>query len=374
VIRLLLLIALLLPGLALAGDDVPSPDGETSDSKGDEDASPADGDVPAPDGAPAPSAPDPLPSAEGGVPGPDGQDGAAADPSFPAEDGATPAPHEASEPFAADEGAAPPPVAPAEPFPSEPGDPPSADQPEAEEEAVPASPLAQPSPALFEEGNKLFAQLQFDAAVVYFEEVLRRDPEDSNARNRLVESLRALEREEDAVAVLEGAVPLGEPTPFAEPEPEEEERSRNPRGDRRFSAGIGLGGSSVGLGAWAEFRPHWIAAISGGFGALVLVQDARTSGIGSGFLGVDFLPLPFYISPVVGVGVAAIFGDAVWRTDSFTKPWVTGTDIRLLPYLNLGARLDLGRMQMQAGVWLVPTGQRSTPLVPVPGARIGLHF
>lgn len=356
-LRIALFCLLALPGLAWADEAVPSPDGEppATDDEGDSDAAPADGEapaspestVPSPDGEPAPADPpaEPLPAAAGDVPPPEG----------------------AVDPFPAEPGDAPPPAVPATA---------EADAAETEgDEAVASSPLARPTTELYDEAQLRFAQLEFEVAASYFEEVLRREPEHVNARNFLVECLVAMDRQEDAVAMRDGAAPAGEatPVPGAEPEPTSP-RSRNPRADRKFSAGLGLGGASVGLGAWAEFRPVWAVAISGGFGGLALVQDATASGIAGVSLGADFVPVPYYISPVVGLGLSAVFGDAVWRLDAAMKPLASGRDVRLLPHLNIGMRLDMRRFQLQAGLWLVPTGHRTLPLIPVPGVRVGLHF
>ncbi len=381
---------LLLPGLAVAGDDVPSPEGEAPAEEGEPDAAPPPADaVPAPDGGkkppaaskgpaaapvdasvPAPSgaakttdptATPPSPPPDAVVPAPSGATGQPADGPLPPAEGDVPGPH--GEAFPAEPGAAPVPAAASDDVDDE--------DDEDDDDDEPVSPLARPTDTLYEEGQTLFARLEFDAAAGLFEEVLRREPEHPGARNYLVESLRALGRTDDADAVLGGANPPGEPTPVAE---EDTPCCRNPRAERRFSAGIGLGGPNVGVGAWAEFRPHWLVGVGGGLGALVLVEGQRASGVGSVHLGADLLPLPLAITPVFGVGMAAVFGDAIWRVDALIKPLAAGTDFRLVPYLNLGARADFGRLQLQAGVWLVPTGDRQLPLLPIPGARVGLHF
>ena len=292
-----------------------------------------------------------MPSAEGDVPPPEGE----------------------SDPFPAEPGDAPPPADPSDTPAPEDGEPATDDPADEEESAV--SPLARPTEELYDEGQLRFAALEFEVAAGYFEEVLRREPDHTNARNFLVECLIALERQDDAVAVREGANPPGEPTPVAGAEPTEDEpSSRNPRGDRKFSFGLGLGGPSVGLGAWAELRPFWGLAISGGAGVLVVGEDAQAAGIAAVGMGVDLLPVPYRLTPVLGVGLSAVFGDAVWRLDPVTKPLASGADVRLLPHINVGLRLDVDRLQLQAGIWLLPTGNAKLPILPFPGLRLGLHF
>lgn len=333
-------------------DEVPAPEGEDGDG-GDSD----DHDVPPPDGDEEP------PDAE--VPPPHGAPGA---PDVPPPDGPT-AP---AEPFPGEPGAAPGPTDPAEPFPDAAGDAPApahATAPSADD------PLAQPTDALYAAGLSAFEQLDFAGAVPFFEEVLRREADHSGARNYLVESLLNLERAEAAAAIREGAVPPGEPTAVVVPPAEPKtKRSHNPRADRRFTAGVALGGSAVGVGVFAEFRPAWMVAVSGGFGGLPLIEGRSVTGIGAVHLQADILPVPFYVSPVVGAGIAAAFGDAIWRTDGFLKAAVTGPDFRLVPYVQVGARLDVGRMHLSGGIWLVPTGDLAWPLLPLPGARLGLSF
>jgi hypothetical protein len=360
----LLAVVLLLPGLAAADDDVPPPGGDDEAPAGDGSEPGGEEDVPSPRREPPP----PRQAPDGAVPSPEGAP-------LPAADGSVPPPAAPVEAMPTAEGGVPGPDG--EPFPGAPGDAPApaaleADASAEEPAAEAPSPLARPTDVLYEEGQVLFARLEFDAAAGRFEEVLRRENDHEGARNYLVESLRALGRQEDADAVLAGANPPGDPTPV--PEEERAACSRNPRADRRFSAGLGIGGPDVGFGVWAEYRPHWLVGIGAAVGGLVLVEGDRATGVGSVALGADLLPIPFVVTPVVGVGLAAVFGDALWRVDAMTKPLATGTDFRLLPYLSLGARADLGRLQLQGGVWLVPTGDRTRPFLPVPGARVGVLF
>ncbi len=239
---------------------------------------------------------------------------------------------------------------------------------------------------LFARGYTRFAAGEFSAAIPLFQEVLRRDPEHRQARNYLVESLRASGRGAEADALREGPLAIAAPPPeppAAKPEPAEvapkdpevKKKRMNPRAFRRGSAGIGIVGPSVGLGAWVELRPTWLVAINGGVGGLVIVKDGVGRGLGGFHVEATLAPIPFRLSPTIGVGLSGLFGDQVWRTDPWFAHLVQGNDFKLTPYFNLGVRYDAKRgVQLEVGVYLVPSLVPGLPLVPVPGGRLGFHF
>lgn len=287
----------------------------------------------------------------------------------------------------------------APPAPSGPEEPAPDGAPEAEPdgEPFPPAPTAVPLPApdpglsgdvteLFERGYRHFAAGEFSAAVPLLDEVVRRDPAHDRARNYLVEALLALGRTDEAEAARSGP-PDVPPPPAASgdapaPEavvarkgPEAKKRRMNPRAFRRGSAGVGFVGPAVGLGAWVEFRPTWLVAINGGVGGLILVRDGAAGGLGGFHVEATLAPIPFRLTPTVGVGLSGLFGDQVWRTDPWFAHLVQRRSFKLLPYFSLGARYDAKRgVQLEFGVSLVPSTVPGLPLIPVPGVRLGFHF
>ena len=295
-----------------------------------------------------------------------------------------------------------------EPAPGDPGVEPApgtAETGSPSEVVEPAPDLDRPTATLYTEAHGFFNEGRFGAAVPLLEEVLLREPQHPTARNYLVECHRALGRDAEADSILAGDLPprvpraaeapagggaaswaLPEhPVPTAPPElteaekadrDEERRRSRNPRAFRKMSAGLGIVGPTVGLGGWVEARPHWLVAIHGGVGGLAVV---RSSGSNDGLLSLhiqaDFTPIPWRISPVIGAGLAGLFGSMAWNLDGLVESLVLRPNARLVPYLNVGGRLDLPqRFQVEVAVALAPTGNIRAPILPIPGVRLGLLF
>lgn len=272
-------------------------------------------------------------------------------------------------------------------FPPPPGEPITPD----DAQPAPAVDLAQPSSTLYTTGYELFADGLFGTAALYFEELLRRKPDHPSARNYLVECYLAVGRDEDAAAVRDGAVPQGEATPAAEhvaappedPEPEPEpELSEDERRDRRNPRRLGfaalalqVGGPSIGLGLWAEFKPHWFVSIAGGLGGIGVLRDDGEGGIGAGFVEAALMPVPLRVTPVFGMGAVVLAGPDVWLLDTVSGGFAGAGERRAAAYIILGLRYDARRpFFLSAGVGLIPTGEMTRPFLPYPGLRVGLRF
>jgi hypothetical protein len=133
----------------------------------------------------------------------------------------------------------------------------------------------------------------------------------------------------------------------------------------------------VGFGFYGEFRPHWAFAASGGLGLLVLKS---ASGSRSGLVGlwseVSLLPLPFRLTPTVGLGITTLAGDAAWRFDSIGAPISSRSNLRLVGYVHFGIRYDSVRgFHASAGLGLIPTDRApGKAFVPWPGFKVGMRF
>ncbi len=268
-----------------------------------------------------------------------------------------------------------PPIPPAPPAPTEP--------------PAPAVDLARSTGALYADGYQRFSQGDFGSAALLFEEVLRREPRHPSARNYLVECYAATGRDDDAARARDGGVPEGEATaapkatatvrPTPEPSPADEEARRlhlNPRRRGMGGAGLGLLGPTVGLGIWAEFRPVWLLSITGGVGGLGIRRESGSrSGIAAAFAEFNLMPVPFRLTPILGVGVSVLGGPATWQVDSYARALGSRGNARGLVYLVLGLRYDTARgLFLSAGVGLVPTGRAPGAFTPWPGVRFGLRF
>jgi len=289
----------------------------------------------------------------------------------------------------------------AEPAPEGPLGPPDAvAAPEAPPEDEPAPDLQRGTATLYADAYERFAGGDFAGALPLFEEVLRREPEHPSARNYVVECLTAVGRDDDAAAAREGAGPPGEATTYAPappksgndapaapqaevavakpPETPEARKARlNPRGSHRGGFGITLLGPGVGLGIFAELRPHWAVAINGGIGVLVLKSASGSrSGLAGLWLEATAMPIPFRLTPTIGVGITSLAGTAVWRFDSMASPIASRGQLRLVGYWHLGLRYDSRKgFYLAAGVGFIPTGRGpGQAFAPWPGFKFGLRF
>jgi hypothetical protein len=272
---------------------------------------------------------------------------------------------------------------------------------------APAEPLPEPEPpqvdlargeaTLYAEGYEAFAAGDFATAALYFEEVLRRRPSHPSARNYLVECYLALGFDDAAGAIREGGVPGGEATPIerprdesvkkaqderfeaeeAEPELTEEEKAhrRNPRTRGFGSIAFQLFGPSIGPGFAAEFRPHWLFSIGGGAGGIGIITNSGNTGLGAVFLEGTIRPIPFRLTPTIGVGVTMAAGQDAWRLDSFSRSLAGSGRVRFVPWFSFGLRYDApNKLFLSTAVALIPTGNASQPLLPFPGFRVGARF
>jgi hypothetical protein len=168
--------------------------------------------------------------------------------------------------------------------------------------------------------------------------------------------------------------------PEAELSPEERAFRRNPRSRGHGAAGFAIAGSTLGLGAWIELRPHWIVAILGGAGGSPTGWDAACCGVPRGgvfsaFAELELRPVPWRLTPVLGFGATLLAGDGAWKADLSGRPIYLGAPGRLLPYGSVGLRYDApSGFVLGAGAGFVPTGQAQAPILVVPGLRIGFRF
>ena len=250
--------------------------------------------------------------------------------------------------------------------------------------------LAVGNARLMAHARRTFARADFSAAMLYFEELLRRRPEHRLARNYLVECYRALGFDSDADAILAGALPVGEPTPVRSASmPPEHTRpvsapsvavvpaggvTVNRRQGNLFELGAGLLGPSVGLGVVGTFQPVWLVAVSAGVGGLGL-PDTEDN-IVSVFVEVQLRVLPMAITPTVSFGGVAVGGERVARFDPvFAASEGAVEDGRSYFYVSFGARYDFKDSAfVEAGCGFVRSALAPHSVVPFPGFRGGLRF
>ena len=292
-----------------------------------------------------------------------------------------------------------------EPTDAPPADAPPADAPPADDDSAPppppppASEVTPPAPTvdlergtgtLYADGYERFSRGDFPIAALLFEEVLRREPRHPSARNYLVECYSAQGREEDATRVRDGEPPRGEATAPAAPkatatvredsETKEQAEARrsgfNPRRNGMGGVGLGLLGPTVGVGIWAEFRPLWLVSISGGIGGVAIKRDSGVrTGIGAVFGEVALLPVPFRLTPMLGVGFTVLSGPAAWQVDGYARALAGRGNARGVLYVLLGVRYDSARgFFASGGVGLIPTGRAPGAFTPWPGFRFGARF
>ncbi len=263
----------------------------------------------------------------------------------------------------------------------------------------PAVDLNRGTATLYAEAYELFGAGDLAGALPLFEEVVRREPDHPSARNYLVECLMEVGRADDAEAARDGAVPPGPvtayvppatksgnnaapPAPVVEaPETPESKKARgdkrNPRRTSRGGAGLTLLGPGVGLGLYAEFRPHWAVALDGGLGFVLIKSDSGTrSGMAGVWAEASLMPVPFRLTPTIGVGITTLAGGAAWRLDSFAQALAGRNRLRLVGYWHLGLRYDSARgFHVAAGVGFVPTGREpGKAFAPWPGFKFGMRF
>lgn len=252
---------------------------------------------------------------------------------------------------------------------------------------------------LYAEAYERFGAGDFATALPLFEEVVRREPDHPSARNYLVECLLAVGRGDDAEAAREGATPPGAvtvyvppaaksgndttpPAPVA-PAPETEESKqargdrRNPRRTSRGAFGLTLLGAGVGLGIYGEYRPHWVVSMDAGLGFLVLKSDAGSrSGLAGLWAEATLMPIPFRLTPTIGVGITSLLGGATWRFDTIGQPLASRSRLRLVGYWHLGLRYDSARgFHIAGGVGFIPTGREpGKAFTPWPGFKFGMRF
>ena len=157
--------------------------------------------------------------------------------------------------------------------------------------------------------------------------------------------------------------------------PEERARRRNPRAFDRGEFSVVLGGPAGGLGAKIAVRPHWIVALGGGVGVIPGLGGTLPRSVLTVSADVEVLPLPWRLTPVIGVGVGAVLGPAAWRLDTAVRAVGGGKAQRAVPYAILAVRYDARKcLSLQVGAILLPGSHPQTPVVPVPTLRFGLRF
>ncbi len=270
--------------------------------------------------------------------------------------------------------------------------------PDVSEPAGPA--LDRKTSILYAGGYKAFASGDLRGALPLFEEVLRREPDHPTARNYLVECLMALGRVDEGRLIAEGGTVGGEPTPVAGEAPSPSGRqeiardggkstqsasegslplyrrpSFNPRIEGKGGVGLGILGPAVGLSAFAQYRPHWLLTLIGGIGGLGLYTSEGGDGMGAFFGEAQLLPIPWRLTPVIGVGFSAFAGPLAWQLDTLHVASLAAPGLRLFAYGILGLRYDSpSNYFISGGVGFMPTGEWPSFLVPFPGFRAGVRF
>ncbi len=88
------------------------------------------------------------------------------------------------------------------------------------------------------------------------------------------------------------------------------------------------------------------------------------------------LPVPFRLTPTVGVGITTLVGGATWRLDSYAQPLASRGRLRLVGYWHLGLRYDSAKgLHAAIGVGFIPTGREpGKAFAPWPGFKLGMRF
>lgn len=152
--------------------------------------------------------------------------------------------------------------------------------------------------------------------------------------------------------------------------PEERAKRRNPRASSRLGAGVGLIGGVGAVGLWFEARPAWpiAVAVAGG-----LLPVGGMHGVFSA--QVTFLPAPYRLTPVLGLGAGVLLGPSAWLLDPFVAAAARGARARATLWPVVGLRLDLGpRFTATVAADLLPGRHATLPIVPVPSVRAGVRF
>ena len=244
---------------------------------------------------------------------------------------------------------------------------------------------------LFQLGYGLFEQQEISQARSAFEGALRLHPEHQQARSYLIECL-VLEGDLDGARVLaEQSTDPAEPAPEAEraeravedahsrralarAAKEQRKERRNPRRGDRIGMGIGAGGAAVSVGAFGELRPGWFASGVVGVGGFLVKRGDGVRGAVAVSGELQLSPVPWRLTPLLGVGVVGLFGPGASAIDDvlYSPPMSRG-NARLVPYALLGARYDFRRaLWFSLAVRLAPSP--ATTVMPIPGARLGLRF
>ncbi|HCP45286.1 MAG TPA: hypothetical protein DIU15_04560, partial [Deltaproteobacteria bacterium] len=150
---------------------------------------------------------------------------------------------------------------------------------------------------------------------------------------------------------------------------------KNPRSDRRRGVGLGLFGPAVGVSAWVQWLPHWAFGLLGGGGGVLPTVASSNAGLGAFFVEAHLLPVPWRLSPLLGVGTTMILGGLAWQADAIGGVVAAAEGFRLVVYGLAGVRFDARNgLMLSAGLGLLPTGDPQLPLVPLPSLRAGLRF
>lgn len=281
------------------------------------------------------------------------------------------------------------PCALAEEAPEESGDAPVPERTEPARTEATRVDLAIPTVQLRARARRSFGEANFSGAMPYFEEILRRHPENRSARNYLVECYRVLGFDADADALLAGARPLGAPTRVPESSAPPPTRvastgtapgpswKRNPRKSNWFEVRADLMGPVIGLGLSATWQPIWLLGFSAGFGGLALPD--RDENLTAVYVELQFRLLPFAITPTIAAGVLGLGGENVQRFDD-RLGWLgdpEGDDAaRGLGYVSFGARYDFADVPVfvDGGVGFARAAGSTPGLVLFPGFRGGVRF
>ncbi len=256
---------------------------------------------------------------------------------------------------------------------------------------------------LFAQGYQLFAVGEFESAAGLFQQVLRVDPHHVSARNYLKESLSLLARRDREQQSHSGpdsyddrappssyqappstAEPAAEgsrePAAYARASSVRSQSSPNPRADSKGSIALGIVGPTLGLGVAVQGRPHWAVAVGGGAGGLGVLRAGEGSGIFALYAEAQVLPIPWRLTPVLGVGISVLMGALVTEVDLQGVSAAGQGLARVLPYVLLGVRYDapIG-LWVSGGIGLVPLvvvvdGEAVPSALPFPGFRLGMNL
>lgn len=254
--------------------------------------------------------------------------------------------------------------------PSPPGDV-EAVPPQMDAEPPPPPPEALPDDVdtLYRGGYSRFAAGDLSGAEQWLEAALAREPDHEGARGYLIETKLLLGKDDEAASLRAGEPLVVEPEPEPQPEdPDVRKRRLNPRAFDKATVGLGIAGPVVSVGVYAALEPSWFFSLKGG------------AGIGIGTAGAVFaeaqlLPVPFRLTPLVGVGATALLGPGAWRIDSRMAGAAPARNVRLVPYGLLGLRYDaLKPLSVEGFVGVAPAARVGYGLIGYGGVRIGWRF